>query len=83
MAFKVNPRMASQLVQPALLQARQPAIDPQGTHTESFRKVPEMQSHIVPNIVKLLAVSQMVQTVADAHRKLPIGHRSHVEGEDR
>ena len=42
-----------------------------------------MQSHIVPNIVKLLAVSQMVQTVADVHRKLPIGHRSQVEGEDR
>ena len=83
MVFKVNPKIASQLVQPALLQARHPAIEPQGTHTESLRKVPGMQSQIVPNIVKLLNVSQIVHTVAEVHRKLPIGHKSQVEGEDR
>lgn len=83
MTFKVNPSIASQLVQPALLHARQPAIEPQGTHTESFKKVPDMQSHRVPNIVKLFTVSQIVQTVADVHLKLPIGHRSQVEGEER
>jgi hypothetical protein len=72
--LREKPKMASQEVQPAMLQVRHPGIAPQISQRLPLRNMPGLQSQTPETRVKLLAVLQTWQAVAPVQRRQPGAH---------